>query len=165
MDGQTAIETAAEDAGVGLCIVIVSAFLGCLIPAKYQWKNLTEEEKFKFIVLSSFFIGTLDYIFDILVCVDWFISGDMIWASFIIIFVSLAGLISWYFRCCHLISSGAMHAAKFDNFNLSRKDWLLFPVFLIGFGSFVDAYAAVSSNFKNSGNIDLLISRMQEKIK
>ena len=45
MDIEGGIENTVDDLGIGLVIALLTPVLCCLLPARYQWKSLSDKER------------------------------------------------------------------------------------------------------------------------
>ena len=120
MEIDIGIENTVDELGIGLVIALLTPVLCCLLPARYQWKNLSDKEQLKIVICASIFIGNIDYIFDITVAKNWFEDGDVLWGAFICVSISISGLVSWYYRACHP-SQGRLNNAKSKSTKIVMK--------------------------------------------
>ena len=128
MDIEAGIEAPVDELGIGLCIILLTPFLCCLLPVRYQWKHLSEREQLKIVVCISILVGNVDYVLDITVAKNWFEDGDVWWGVLICLSISFSGLVSWYFRACHP-EENKLWKAEFDSFKPNSLDWKLLPLF------------------------------------
>ena len=75
MDIEAGVEAAVDELGVGLCIALLAPIFCCLLPVRYQWRNLSDKDQLKVVVCVSIVVGNLDYVFDISVAKNWFEEG------------------------------------------------------------------------------------------
>jgi len=87
---------AAGDAGVisGLisCLLCSSSISACCYsPITTWWKNLEELTKIRISVVVSLLLGSWDNIFDWLVCIEWYSTGNPWWATGVLFSIIFAG--------------------------------------------------------------------------
>jgi len=159
MDVETVVVTSVDELGVGLGIALLSFILSCILPGRYQWKKLTENDKLKVIVIVSILVGNFDYVFDVIVAIQWIKNGDVWWAIMIICTIFLSGVVSWYYRVCHP-DKGKLWGK--NPFEPSVKDWVLLPIFMFGFGSIYDAINMVCSGYEEGLTYEFQTTRLME---